>query len=369
MTSLLTDGAAENPNGLNARLQNILEGSDKRGGLYGTEVQIQIRLLGETLGLDLRTTLGGLLNDDAEEAESEAEYNSDKYNYYLQETTGGGILLGLLLNEVRDLLGEVGNVVDGLLFGDEGLVSELLGNLQEDALQPLLDSLDPLLVDVLTPLMGITVNRQETVDGLFKVSALEVDVLSGTLLLPIANSAAISLDESVPPTTEPTTEPSEPTTEPSEPTTEPSEPSTEPSEPTTEPSEPSPEPTEPNGSGFGSSNGGNGNNGSGGSMQQCLASPTVGLAALLSILGITAAVGGSAIDPIIKNLRTQFSDQVSKLTGSTPQNSPAWVNQLNASLAEAADASIPVLPQPRYLVRAFWPCSSAQNCAVTQRKA
>ena len=257
----------------------------------------------------------------AEVAESEAEYNSDKYNYYLQETTGGGILLGPLLNEVRDLLGEVGNVVDGLLFGDEGLVSELLGNLQEDALQPLLDSLDPLLVDVLTPLLGITVNRQETVDGLFKVSALEVDVLSGTFLLPIANSAVISLDESVPPTTEPTTEPSEPTTEPPEPTTEPSEPS-----------------TEPNGSGFGSSNGGNGNNGSGGSMQQCLASPTVGLAALLSILGITAAVGGSAIDPIIKNLGTQFSNQVSKLTGSTPQNSPAWVNQLNASLAEAADA-------------------------------
>lgn len=338
VTSLLTDGAVENPNGLNARLQDILMGNGERGGLYGTEVQIELRLLGELAGLNLQTTLGGLLSDDAEEAESEAEYNSDKYNYYLQETTGGGILLGLLLNEVRDLLGEVGNVVDGLLFGDEGLVSELLGNLQEDALQPLLDSLDPLLVDVLTPLMGITVNRQETIDGLFKVSALEVDVLSGTLLLPIANSAVISLDESVPPTTEPTTEPSEPTTEPSEPTTEPSEPSTEPSEPTTEPSEPSPEPTEPNGSGFGSSNGGNGNNGSGGSMQQCLASPTVGLAALLSILGITAAVGGSAIDPIIKNLGTQFSNQVSKLTGSTPQNSPAWVNQLNASLAEAADA-------------------------------
>ncbi|MGO3069718.1 hypothetical protein [Corynebacterium casei] len=73
-------------------------------------------------------------------------------------------------------------------------------------------------------------------------------------------------------------------------------------------------------------------------MQQCLSSPTVGLAALLSILGITAAVGGSAIDPIVKSLGTQFSEQVSKLTGSTPQNSPAWVNQLNASLAEAADA-------------------------------
>ncbi|MGO3069720.1 choice-of-anchor G family protein, partial [Corynebacterium casei] len=220
VTSLLTDGAVENPNGLNARLQDILMGNGERGGLYGTEVQVQLRLLGPLAGLDLRTTLGGLLNENAEEADSVAEYDSDKYNYYLQETVGLGVIIGGLLDLVRPVLGAVGTVVEDLLFGDEtqeGLVSGLLGSVQDGVLQPVLNRLDPLLVGVLNPVLGIIVNRQETVDGLFKVSALQVDVLSGTLLLPIANSAVISLDESVPPTTEP----SEPTTEPSEPTTEP----------------------------------------------------------------------------------------------------------------------------------------------------
>lgn len=92
----------------------------------------------------------------------------------------------------------------------------------------------------------------------------------------------------------------------------------------------------------GSSNGENGNGNGGNSsseqLQQCLASPETGLAALLSVLGVTAAVSGPVIDPIVRAVGEQFSEQVRRLTGSTPENDPEWLNQINAGLAEASQA-------------------------------
>ncbi|WP_426823501.1 choice-of-anchor G family protein [Corynebacterium halotolerans] len=198
VTSLLTAGAVENPNGLNARLQNVLTGDGERSGLYGTEVQVQLTLLGGLAGVDLRTTLGGLLNDDVARTRDEAVYNADTYNNYLLENRGLANLLTPLTALLQPIVGAVGTVVEGLLFGDEteqGLLSGLIGDVQEDAISPLLTSLNPLLEGVLTPIADIIVNRQEDDGELFKVSALEVNLLGGALSLPIATSAVYALSQ------------------------------------------------------------------------------------------------------------------------------------------------------------------------------
>lgn len=94
----------------------------------------------------------------------------------------------------------------------------------------------------------------------------------------------------------------------------------------------------PGSSDNGDNNNGDGGNGSSDALMKCVSSPATGLAALLSVLGVTAAVGGPVVDPIVRALGEQFSQQVAMLTGSTPENNPEWVNQINKGLADAANA-------------------------------
>lgn len=203
VTGLLTDPKEEEPNGLNARLDNILRGENGQGGLYATEVKLHSCVLGLLpntclLQADTYTTLGGLLNPDIQRTNSQAVYEANPYDYYYVDGTLGAILGGV----IQDLLGGVGPIVEGLLFGEStGLLGGILGNLQTEIISPLLTDLNPVLIQVLGPIANIKINRQITQEvahgTVFTVSALEVNVLdlgtSGEAVhLPLATASVMA---------------------------------------------------------------------------------------------------------------------------------------------------------------------------------
>ncbi|RSZ64740.1 LPXTG cell wall anchor domain-containing protein [Corynebacterium hylobatis] len=200
VTNLLTAGKEDEPNGLNARLDRILRGENKQGGLYATAVDIEICALictGLTT-VTLKTTLGGLLNPAVQRATSEAQYQAAPYDYYYRE----GVIAGLTAPLIVTLLGGVGAIIEGLLFAEgTGLLGGLLGDLQTQVVSPLLSTLNPVLTQVLAPLANVIINRQtlEEVNhgAVFTVSALEVNVLdlntSGEVIhLPLGTASVMA---------------------------------------------------------------------------------------------------------------------------------------------------------------------------------
>lgn len=201
VTNLLTASKKEEPKGLNARLDKLLRGEEEQGGLYATEVKIDVCVLplfGPCLvDTTISATLGGLLNPTVLEANTIAQYEAEPYKYYYVEG-----LLTLVPNRVIRLLGGIGTVVEGLLFGEgTGLLGGLLGDLQTQVVSPLLTTLTPVLEGVLDPIANIIINRQtlqEVEHGtVFTVSALEVNVLElgtqGELLhLPLATASVMA---------------------------------------------------------------------------------------------------------------------------------------------------------------------------------
>lgn len=320
VTSLLTASPAENQNGLIARVQNILQGDQETntGGLYSTEVQLNINLLGEVAGLGLRTTLGGLLNPDAERTTNEATYDANKSEYIYQTGTGLGHLLTQVLGLVTEITGLLGGALEGILFDTGSTVLSGALNALDPLLVEILEDLNPLLTDVLTPILGITINRQDEIGGLHRVSALEVNVLSGLVLLPLANSYVSALDESEDPTIPGTTEPG--TTEPG----------------TTIPgtTEPSTTPTTPGGS----TDGDDFISGSSAFLEKCMASPVGAITGLLAVLGTAAAIGGPAIDPLVKAIGGQLDAQLRVLSSNVGPDQPEWVQGINKGLNDAANA-------------------------------
>ncbi|MDO5508321.1 MAG: choice-of-anchor G family protein [Corynebacterium casei] len=205
ITNLLTASAVEEPNGLNAKLGHIIRGHDQQGGLYATEVELAVCVLGLlglcTLQVELTSTLGGLLTG-AQGTNSRAVYEANPYDYYYRSGA-----LGLILGPVvSTLLSTVGGIVEGILFGTDdnpgGLLSGLLGDLQTAVVSPLLNSLSPVLTQVLDPVANIIVNRQKLVEvehgAVFSVSALELNILdlgtpeSDVLHLPLATAAVMA---------------------------------------------------------------------------------------------------------------------------------------------------------------------------------
>ncbi|MFP7366612.1 choice-of-anchor G family protein [Corynebacterium callunae] len=204
ITNLLTASKEEEPNGLNARLDKVLRGENKRGGLYGTKVDLTLCALTCTslTEVTIKTTLGGLLNPNIQKASTEAIYLAAPYDYYFSK----GSILGLTGPLIVQLLGDVGTLIEGLLFGTGtnpgGLLGGVLGNLQTVVVEPLLDTLDPVLDGVLAPLANLVVNRQfltKVAHGnVFTVSALEVNVVdlntpsSDVVHLPLATSSVMA---------------------------------------------------------------------------------------------------------------------------------------------------------------------------------
>ncbi|WP_231838996.1 LPXTG cell wall anchor domain-containing protein [Corynebacterium glutamicum] len=204
VTNLLTASAADEPNGLNAKLDKILRGENKQGGLYATELTLDVcvlGLIGCTLNVELIATLGGLLTGATGTTDID-EYRLDPYGKYYR--SGG---LGLILGPVvATLLSTVGGIVEGLLFGDDdnpsGLLGGILGDLQTAVISPLLSTLNPVLVQVLDPIANIIINRQTLVGvehgTVFTVSALEVNVLdlgtsaSDIIHLPLATASVMA---------------------------------------------------------------------------------------------------------------------------------------------------------------------------------
>ncbi|SJM51328.1 hypothetical protein FM102_04080 [Corynebacterium glutamicum] len=207
ITNLLTAGANDEPNGLNARIDRLVRGEKDelgdytyRGGVYASEVSIEIcqrgLISGECVSLTkavFTTKLGGLLTG-AEEG-SRAEYDASPYDYYVAEGLLGTVV-GLAL---APLLGSAGTIINSLLFADG---TGLLGGLQSTVLSPLLNGLSPLLEWVLDPLASVIINRQtlrEVAHGsVLTVSAVEVNVLGlgteiGKLVhLPLATAAVMA---------------------------------------------------------------------------------------------------------------------------------------------------------------------------------
>lgn len=206
VTNLLTAPKEQEPNGLNARLDKILRGENGQGGLYATEIKLHSCVLGVdlfgiefcTLEADIYTTLGGLLNPDVERTYSLAEYEANPYDYYYVD----GMLGTVLGSVIAGLLGGVGPIVEGLLFGEgSGLLGGLLGDLQSAVISPLLLALNPVLTQVLDPIANIIINRQseQVVEHgtVFTVSALELNVLDvGTageaVHLPLATASVMA---------------------------------------------------------------------------------------------------------------------------------------------------------------------------------
>lgn len=203
VTNLLTAPKEQEPNGLNARLDKILRGENKQGGLYATEIKLNSCVLGLIPGVctaqaGIYTTLGGLLNPDVERTYSLAEYEANPYDYYYVDGTLGLVLGGV----IAGLLRGVGPIVEGLLFGEgTGLLGGLLGDLQSEVISRLLLKLNPVLTQVLDPIANIIINRQseQVVEHgtVFTVSALELNVLDvGTageaVHLPLATASVMA---------------------------------------------------------------------------------------------------------------------------------------------------------------------------------
>lgn len=209
LNDLLLASSASNPNGLNARLEGLLYGDKlpngeyaQTGGLYAAEVTINLKLaiLAE---LTLQTTLGGLLNPNAETTSVPQQYKDNPYDYILQTSSGLGSLLAIVLGALGDITGLVGGVLKGILFGangNGGLVSGLLQSVIP-ATNTLISALEPLLRGVVRELADVIVNRQKVEQKdqgiLFTVSALEVNLakslLGNTLAtLPLATVSVLA---------------------------------------------------------------------------------------------------------------------------------------------------------------------------------
>ncbi|PQM74153.1 hypothetical protein C5Y44_09440 [Corynebacterium sp. J010B-136] len=202
ITNLLTASAVEEPNGLNAKLDHIIRGQeqDRKGGLYATEIEIAVCGVLCLLRLDFTATLGGLLTG-AQGTSDRAEYEANPYDFYHRAG-----LLSLAVELIAPLLGTVGEIVEGILFGNDedpgGLLSGLITNLQTGVVSPLLNSLNPALTQVLDPIANIIVNRQTLTEvehgTVFTVSALELNVLdlgapaSDVIHLPLATAAVMA---------------------------------------------------------------------------------------------------------------------------------------------------------------------------------
>ncbi|ANE05065.1 choice-of-anchor G family protein [Corynebacterium crudilactis] len=204
LTSALTEGSATNPNGLNARIEEVLKGDDERTGLYATEVTIGLEALIGLLRLDITATLGGLLNPDIEGTSVRSLYESDPYNYYYRKGSLG--LIPFTADIAVALLSQVGGVLETVLFGSgpesNGLLgSTVLGGLQTSVVSPLLNILNPVFLQILAPIAKIVINRQKqqpVAHGtVFTVSALELSLLDlGTdgeaIHLPLATASVMA---------------------------------------------------------------------------------------------------------------------------------------------------------------------------------
>lgn len=209
---LLADSSVE-PNGLNARLEELLYGGKdasgkpiRSGGLYDTEVEINLGVSLSLAGLTvaqasvtLTSTLGGLLNPAAATTTSKSIYEADKTNNIYLQSSGAGDLIALILTLLTSVTGTVGGAVEGVLFGTGG--GGLAGGLLQGVIplaNSLISGLDPVLKAVIQPLANVLVNRQKveqkTQGNLFTVSALEVNVLQGTTLatLPLATASVMA---------------------------------------------------------------------------------------------------------------------------------------------------------------------------------
>lgn len=217
LNDLLLAGSADNPNGLNARLEGLLYGDKlpngeyaQTGGLYAAEVKLDLGLSVRLLilpsistSLTLETTLGGLLNPDAVTTEDRSFYEDNPYDYVYRDGSGALNLLGVLLDAVGDITGLVGGILKGILFGtnnDGGLVAGLLQSVIPAA-NTLISAIEPLLEGVVRELADVIVNRQKVEQKdqgiLFTVSALEVNLarslLGNTLAtLPLATASVLA---------------------------------------------------------------------------------------------------------------------------------------------------------------------------------
>lgn len=209
LNDLLLASSASNPNGLNARLEGLLYGDKlpngdyaQTGGLYAAEVTINLKLaiLAE---LTLQTTLGGLLNPNAETTSVPQQYKDNPYDYIYRTSSGLGSLLALVLGALGDITGLVGGVLKGILFGANGSGGLVSGLLQSviPATNTLISALEPLLRGVVRELADVIVNRQKVEQKdqgiLFTVSALEVNLakslLGNTLAtLPLATASVLA---------------------------------------------------------------------------------------------------------------------------------------------------------------------------------
>ncbi|ALC06958.1 hypothetical protein CDES_13070 [Corynebacterium deserti GIMN1.010] len=202
VTNLLTASPSVEPNGLIAKLDRIVRGENQQGGLYATEVYLDICVL-RALGVctadpKITATLGGLLTG-AQPTTNLSTYQNNPYDYYYRDGLLGILLSGLIVN----LLTAVGTVVNDLLFDDPtyGLGS-IVGSLQSSLITPVFDLLDPALQLILKPIANIIVNRQTLTEvehgTVFTVSALEVNVLdfgtptSDVLHLPLATASVMA---------------------------------------------------------------------------------------------------------------------------------------------------------------------------------
>ncbi|GFK20104.1 hypothetical protein KbCgl_26760 [Corynebacterium glutamicum] len=220
VTNLLTDSS--NPNSLISKVQQVLTGDSetKTGGLYGTTVELSLELgntgllgllgtiltplgLGDLLnglvgGIDFETSLGGLLDPDILATNDRAVYEADPYNYVL--ISGQGVVGGLLatvLGAVKGVLSIAGGAVEGLLFNQDGLLQGVTGGLGEilgGVVGPLGTALNG-ENGLLTPLAGIIINKQSVEDGVHSVTALDINLLNGTVQLPLAKASVSALDE------------------------------------------------------------------------------------------------------------------------------------------------------------------------------
>lgn len=222
VTNLLTD--PNNSNGLIGKVNALVAGNSttNTGGLYGTTVELGLGIgstsgfgvldalrgilaavgLGGILdaligGFNLETTVGGLLNDEIKATDSREVYEAAPNDYVLISGTGvvGGLVANIL-TLVKELLGYVGGILDGILFDDDGVLAKLTAGLPSlvggivDPLGEALGGQDGILGGV----AAITINKQEKVGDVYSVTALDVNVLDGVAHLPLASASVSAAD-------------------------------------------------------------------------------------------------------------------------------------------------------------------------------
>ncbi|WP_165368038.1 choice-of-anchor G family protein, partial [Phytoactinopolyspora endophytica] len=138
--------------------------------------EVSALVVNDVLDLSMDTTLGALVN-----GEAELEDNST------------GVVVGVVGPLVAELVSQIVDVIGGLvedtLFGDGG-VAGTVGETVAPLVDTLAESLAP-VGDVLTELIAVQVNAQADEDGAHSVAALEIDLLpaEGGISLTLAQSA------------------------------------------------------------------------------------------------------------------------------------------------------------------------------------